>query len=147
VTPRRRAAWVGAILLGVLVVLVPAWRLLSRTPRYEGAPAVLAANEAAAVRRVVAAASRGAPETEREEAGYRLRSDGPHAYAWPVTHGITGIRTYVADREGRVAWTEDARYAGPGRGPAPRAALSPGASALARVQRGEDGNEWRLLHE
>jgi prepilin-type N-terminal cleavage/methylation domain-containing protein len=70
------------------------------------------------------------------------------AYAWPVSHGNTGNRTFFVNQGGDIVTTEDQAYAGPGSGPASNAAFSPGAGATitgmtATAMTGRDGNFWR----
>jgi hypothetical protein len=143
----RAGPWIGAGVLFVALVVVLAWVRLSRPVRYEGDPAAIAENERHAVRRVGDLARRGERTEEQVASGYVVRSDGARAYAWPERYGVSGIRTYVADRAARVAWTNAAPYSGAGHGPSPGAELAPGASELSRRQTGADGNEWRLLHD
>jgi prepilin-type N-terminal cleavage/methylation domain-containing protein len=69
-------------------------------------------------------------------------------YAWPVSHGNTGNRTFFVNQGGDIVTTEDQAYAGPGSGPASNAAFSPGAGATitgmtATAMTGRDGNFWR----
>jgi hypothetical protein len=144
---RPSAVGIGVGALFVLLVGVFAGVRLSREPRYPDAdPAAIARNEAAAVRRVADLARSGGPEGASEADGYRFRLAGARAYAWPARQGVTGLRTYVADPSGRVAWTHDPRYSGPD-GPAHGADLPEGAPEAARVRTGADGNVWRLLHD
>ena len=65
-------------------------------------------------------------------------------YAWPAVASGPGQKTYFTNQAGDVLVTEDAKYAGPGNGPAPDAAFrGPGiAGAVAIGVAGRDGNTW-----
>jgi hypothetical protein len=65
-------------------------------------------------------------------------------YAWPAIAGVTGTRTFFMNQAGDVLATEDARYDGPGRGPAPNAAFRGSSIAEPAVADGpgSDGATW-----
>jgi hypothetical protein len=62
--------------------------------------------------------------------------------------GEAGQRTFFTNQTGDVLATEDARYAGPGNGPAADAAFrSPGITGPTAIgAAGNDGNAWRQVH-
>lgn len=77
----------------------------------------------------------------------RLASQRWCAYAWPVTYGASGNRTFFIDQDGNELCTQDAHYSGDD-GPAPGAAFANGGmtSILGAIpadgMRSQDGNVW-----
>jgi hypothetical protein len=78
------------------------------------------------------------------------------AYAWPAKFDWSGLETFCVTADGSIWRTEDARYDGPGAGPAPGAAFVAGglqaigsdsaSSDRSRTEHvGQDGNVWRLI--
>jgi hypothetical protein len=69
-------------------------------------------------------------------------------YAWPAVGGESGLKTYFTNQAGDVLVTEDARYAGPGNGPAADAAFrNPGITGPAAIGvAGNDGNVWKQVN-
>lgn len=86
--------------------------------------------------------------TRNDRVDARLASQRWCAYAWPVTYGASGNRTFFIDQDGNELSTEDAHYSGDG-GPAPGAAFANGGmtSILGAIPadgvRSQDGNVWR----
>lgn len=69
-------------------------------------------------------------------------------YAWPAVGSGPGQKTYFTNQAGDVLVTEDAKYAGPGNGPAPDAAFrGPGIAGVAAIGvAGMDGNTWTQVN-
>jgi RNA polymerase sigma-70 factor (ECF subfamily) len=70
-------------------------------------------------------------------------------YAWPVTYGKTGRRTFFTNQGGDVLATDAPTYSGSGNGPPPDAAFKErgritGAVAIGAA--GSDGNEWKQVN-
>jgi hypothetical protein len=68
-------------------------------------------------------------------------------YAWPVTYGETGRRTFMTNQAGDVLTTDCPQYSGPS-APRPGAAFTGGGpysiiGASAVGVTGQDGNEWK----
>lgn len=88
------------------------------------------------------------PSTRSERVDSRLASQRWCAYAWPVTYGASGNRTFFIDQDGNELCTEEAHYSGDD-GPAPGAAFASGGimSILGAIpadgMRSQDGNVWR----
>ena len=69
-------------------------------------------------------------------------------YAWPVSYGKTGTRTFFTNQGGDVMATDSPSYSGPGAGPAPDAAFVDRGTITARVAfgTGSDGNAWKQVN-
>jgi hypothetical protein len=72
------------------------------------------------------------------------------AYAWPVSHGETGRRTFFLAPDGDILATEDPSYEGDD-GPRPGAAFDGGGidritGARAAERTGQDGNRWSQVN-
>jgi len=69
-------------------------------------------------------------------------------YAWPQQHGSTGRRTFFANEQGDITWTDESAYTGPGAPIPAGAAFVPGEPAghivgtVAINTAGRDGNRW-----
>jgi hypothetical protein len=86
----------------------------------------------------IANVAAGAADADKSETSWRC-------YAWPARYDSTGLRTFFVDASFGIYSTENARYSGPGTGPAPDAAdgrPSPESSTYA----GSDGNTWTRVN-
>jgi len=102
------------------------------------------------------AAPDGAIRTERIRGGLRpgdldaaLAEKFWCAYAWPIEHDRTALRTFFVNQEGDILATDDYRYSG-NHGPEPDAAFAPDAQgitgATAMDSKGRDGNLWKAVN-
>lgn len=72
------------------------------------------------------------------------------AYAWPVDEKTGATTVFFTNQSGDVFATEDARYRGPGRGPAADAAFVDGGAITGAVagpaRKSVDGNVWKQVN-
>jgi prepilin-type N-terminal cleavage/methylation domain-containing protein len=72
-------------------------------------------------------------------------------YAWPLRKGVSGNKTYFANQNGEISYTESDAYDGAEAVPSPGAALlAPGTigsllGSQAIGREGRDGNFWKIV--